>query len=184
ASLQPEAPEVFEPLPFEGTILAMKRAARRGEVADAIVSFAVDMFDVVALCVVRDNMAFGWKAFGPGLDRERIETLLIPLDAPSMFQVAIHKDNQLFHAVPFPGTLHSYLYRVLRCQPPTMATAAVISIGKRVVNIMYGHRHGRAPLSEDELEQLHRVCVAAGNAYVRLIAASKRASTDSDSQPG
>ena len=169
----PEPPSVIQPLGRDEVTAALASATRRGDVADAIISYAVGIFDVVALCVMRDNMAFGWKAVGPKLDRERIEALLIPLDAPSMFQSAMHKDN-LFHDAPLPGTLHSYLYRVLRCQPPSRATVAVISIGKRVVNFLYGHRSGREELSEADLADLRSVCQAASEAYVRLIAESKR----------
>ncbi|MCG8417686.1 MAG: hypothetical protein MJE77_07040 [Proteobacteria bacterium] len=173
ATLEFEVPEIYEPIDLDGALAAMTEATRRGEVADTIMSYAVGMFDVVALCIVRDGMALGWKASGPSLDRERIETLLIPLDAPSMFQIAVHKDG-LFHAAPFPGTLHTYLYRVLRCQPPTLATAVVISIGDRVVNVLYGHQLEQPALSERDLDGLRRMSRAATEAYVRLIAASKK----------
>jgi hypothetical protein len=175
----PEPPSIIQPLARDEVAAALALAARRGDVADAIISYAVGLFDVVALCVMRDNMAFGWKAVGPELDRERIEALLIPLEAPSMFQSAMHKDN-LFHETPLPGTMHAYLYRVLRCQPPPRATVAVISIGKRVVNFLYGHRNGREDLSEADLADLRSVCEAASEAYVRLIAASKRGEPDDE----
>jgi hypothetical protein len=177
-----EPESVIEPMSSEDVIAALASASRRGDVADALIAYAVGVFDTVALCVVRDNMAFGWKAVGPGLDRERIEALLIPLDAPSMFQSAMHKDN-LFHEPPLTCTMHTYLYRVLRCQPPALATVAVISIGKRVVNFLYGHRSGRDELDVDALAELRRVCQAASDAYVRLIAASKRASTEDPVEP-
>jgi hypothetical protein len=167
------APEIFTSLDLDSAMKAMREATQRGHVAEAIMSYAVGLFDAVALCVVRDNMAFGWKASGPNLDRERIETLLIPLDAPSMFRTAIHTDT-LFHAVPPPGTLHTYLYRVLRCRPPTTATVAAMNIGKRVVNLLYGHRNDRDDLSETEFSNLRQVCKAATDAYVRLIAESKK----------
>jgi hypothetical protein len=181
----PEPPATIQPLARDEVTAALASATRRGDVADAIIAYAVGLFDVVALCVIRDNMAFGWKAVGPGLDRERIEALLIPLDAPSMFQSAMHKDN-LFHEAPLPCTLHTYLYRVLRCQPPSRPTVAVISIGKRVVNFLYGHRNGREDLTEAELSDLRVVCQAASEAYVRLIAASKRGETgpDRERSPG
>jgi hypothetical protein len=107
--------------------------------------------------------------------------LLIPLEAPSMFQSAMHKDN-LFHEEPLPGTVHAYLYRVLRCQPPSRATVAVISIGKRVVNFLYGHRNGREDLSEADVSDLRSVCQAASEAYVRLIAASKRGEPEGEQE--
>lgn len=177
-----EPQSVIEPVSKDEVLAALAAAPRRGDVADALIAYAVGVFDVVALCVVRDNMAFGWKAMGPSLDRERVEALLIPLDAPSMFQAAMHKDN-LFHEAPLTCTIHTYLYRVLRCAPPALATVAVISIGKRVVNVLYGHRSGRDELSAEALADLHEVCQAASHAYVRLIAASKRASTEDPVEP-
>jgi hypothetical protein len=177
-----EPPSVIEPMSSDDVIAALASASRRGDVADALIAYAVGVFDVVALCVVRDNMAFGWKAVGADLDRERIEALLIPLEAPSMFQSALHKDN-LFHEPPLTCTIHTYLYRVLRCQPPQLATVVVISIGKRVVNILYGHRSGREELSEEALADLRRVGQAASSAYVRLIAAKKRADTEDPVEP-
>lgn len=177
------ARDTYVPMTRGEAIAALKTAARRGDVARAIMCYAVGVFDVVALCVMRDNMAFGWKAVGPNVDRERIEALLIPLDLPSMFQSAMHKEN-LFHEAPLPSTLHTYLYRVLRCQPPSRATVAVISIGKRVVNFLYGHRSQREELTEGELADLRSVCQAASDAYVRLIAASKRGSDDHTAMSG
>ena len=172
-SRERRAHEIHTPLPLGPAIEAMKSAIRRGDVADAIMSYAVGIFDVTALCVVRDNMAFGWKAHGPDIDRTRVEALLIPLDAPSMFRIAIHGED-LFHAAPFPATLHAYLYRVLQCQPPQQATVAAIAIGQRVVNLIYGHRVDRDELTEGELDGLRSACQAASDAYVQLIATTKR----------
>lgn len=165
--------EVYEPCSLESALAIMKEAPRRGEVADALMSYSATLFDIACLCIVRDNMAFGWKAHGPDIDRQRVEALLIPLDHPSMFQIAIHNAGQ-FHAVPFPATLHSYLYRVLRCQPPSMAAVAVITISSRVVNILYGHRDTPGGLDDNEQDCLRRAAQAATDAYVRLIAASKK----------
>lgn len=167
----------IQALDMDEAIAAISEAQQRGDVADALMSYAVTLFDVCALCIVRDNMAFGWKASGPYLDRDRIETLLVPLEASSIFSMALHNDN-FFHDAPPPGTLQNYLYRVLRCAPPDTATVAVISISKRVVNLLYGHRIDRPALDPDELENLRLVCNAVSRAYVRLIAQSKRASTD------
>jgi hypothetical protein len=172
-TLEFTAPETFTPIDLKTATKAMSEATQRGDVADAIMAYAVNLFDAAALCIIRDNMAFGWKASGPNLDRERIETLLIPLDAPSMFRIAIHTGN-VFHAAPPPGTLHTYLYRVLRCRPPRQATVTAIFIGKRVVNLLYGHRNERDDLSDQELDHLRRACKAASDAYVRLIAVSKK----------
>jgi hypothetical protein len=171
----PAPAEAWEPLDIEDAIATMARVTQRGDVADAIMGYAAGMFEVAALCIVRDHMAFGWKGFGPGLDRDRIETLLLPLAAPSILQTAIAGD-QIFRGTPFPSTLHNYLYKVLRCPQPESAVVAVITIGKRIVNLLYGHRENGAPMSEIDLEGLREVARAATEAYVRLIAGSKQTS--------
>ena len=173
ATFDPIAEQIYEPMNLDQAIEAMNQATQRGEIADAIMAFAVGMFDVCALCIVRDNMVFGWKAMGPNIDHDRIETLLIPLEASSIFNMAIHNDN-MFHAAPPPGTLQSYLYRVLRCHKPTKATVAAITISKRVVNMVYGHRTDSEGLDRDELDELRQACDAATRAYIRLIAQARK----------
>ncbi len=165
-----------EPMALEDAILHMRQAEQRGDVAHAIMAYAASVFDIAALCVVRDNMAFGWMARGGHVDNERIEALLIPLDTPSMFQTALQRDTAVLHEAPVPATLHSYLYKVLRCEEPHRATVAVVQIGRRVVNILYGHRVAYPDLSPIDLDSLDQVCAAATEAYVRLIARNKKPS--------
>lgn len=166
--------EAYEPMDVDTAVAAMGEAQGRNDIAKALMSHAVSLFDLSALCIVRDNMAFGWKVAGNDIDYERIETLLIPLAIPSMFQSAVVEDDRMFTGAPFPGTLHNYLYKVLRCAAPPFAAVRVISIGKRVVNLLYGHRTSATPLDDDALDGLAQVCKAASDAYVRMIASSKK----------
>jgi hypothetical protein len=130
------------------------------------------MFDVAALCLVRDHLAVGWKGFGPGLDDDRIESLLIPLEMPSIYQLA-ERSRELFRGHAFPAGLHDHVFKVLRCQAPLYSLVAPVSIGHRVVNLLYGHKRDGGDLHEDEIVGLRQVTAAAGEAYVRLISASK-----------
>ena len=79
-----------------------------------------------------------------------------------------------------PATLHNYLFRVLRCTQPTNAIVGAIAIGKRVVNLIYGHRKDHRKLNKKELVELEKVANAALNAYVRLIAVSKQETETSE----
>ena len=63
------------------------------------------------------------------------------------------------------------LFKVLGCSEPRRASAGVVMIGKRIVNILYGH--GKE-LSEMQIDELRQVCVAAAEAYARLIAVQKK----------
>ena len=52
-------------------------------------------------------------------------------------------------------------------------TAGSITIGKRVVNLLYGHRAARPELTDGEVADVRDVTAAAASAYVRLIATKK-----------
>jgi hypothetical protein len=164
----------YQPLDADAAVQAMANAGERGQVADAIMQFAVHIFDGAALFIVKDNLALGWKGAGDLPGRDRVECALIPLDAPSMFQAAAKSEEGFFHGPLTPSTVHNYLYKVLRTQEPPIATVGVVAIGRREVNLLYGHRRARPELTEPELDSIRRVCRAAAEGYARLIAVSKR----------
>jgi hypothetical protein len=136
-----------------------------------MMGFAQTTFETAALFMVRDNLAFGWKAFGPDLEPDFVDLLCIPLSAPSIFQVSIEADEDVFYGPPFPSTLHNYLFRGLGCLAPAMACVAVVRIGSRAVNLLYGHTED---LEQPDLVGLDQLCSAVSDAYVRLITGYKR----------
>ena len=169
-----DAVQAWEPLDVEATLAAIDAAADRAAVTDALMQHAAQLFDVAALFIVRDNLAFGWKAHGEKVDAARVECVVIPLEAPSIFQQAIASERGLYHGPPTPSALLQHWYKVLRCREPSHATVTCITIRKRVVNIVYGHRTGdRPPPSQLEVDDLRRVADAATNAYLRIIAGAK-----------
>ncbi len=171
----PEIKGAPDPIACQAAIDIINETQKRGDIADAILGHAAELFEVATLLLVRDNMAFGWKGFGPGLDEDRIETLLMPLDdAPSMFKVALSAEDLSYRARPFPSTLHTHWFRVLRASAPNYSIVVVCSIGKRVVNLLYGQAPEGANLSDEQMDGLNTLMRAAGDAYVRLISKSKR----------
>jgi hypothetical protein len=167
-----ELPE-YQPMDADAACAAMTKATDRAGVADAIMAFATGMFDAAVLFMVKDHLALGWKGAG-AIAKERVDCLLIPLDAPSMFQAALGGADGVFHGAPAPSTVHAYLYKVLRVNEPAVASAAAISIGKRVVNVLCGHRSTREDLSDADVDGLRKVCRAAAEAYARLAVSKRR----------
>jgi hypothetical protein len=163
----------YVPITVDEALARMAEAGERGDVAEAVMCYAAGVFDVAALFIVRDNLAFGWKSTGAS-GSDRIECVLVPLDAPSMFQAAVRApDEDGFHDAPAPSTVHQYFFKVLREPHPARATVTVISIGRRVVNLLYGHRASRPELTDGEVTDVRDVTRAAAAAYVRLIAMQK-----------
>lgn len=168
ASTDPGRPT---PLHAEAALEELATLTQRDRIAEVLLAHAATLFDVAVLFAVRDQLAFGWKGFGQVPGRPFVEHLLIPLDAPSVVQAATACDGGVFHGPVTPSTVNSYLYKVLGCAEPRRATAGLVTIGKRVVNVLYGHD---AALDERAVEELRQVCDAVAAAYARLIVVQKQ----------
>jgi hypothetical protein len=166
-------PEAERPLAIATDVAVTELATTtdRNKIIDVLLRFAAGLFEGAVLFTVRDQMAFGWKAFGNFSGRGHVEHVLIPLDSPSILQAAIAADGGVFHGAPTPSTVNSYFYKVLGISEPRHVAAGVIMIGRRVVNVLYGHGKELTPL---QLEDLRRVCEVAAEAYARLISVQKK----------
>jgi hypothetical protein len=167
----PSSPHTPSPLSVELALRELAQAPDRNRIVEVLLGYAASTFEAAVVFAVRDHLAFGWRAIGELPGHANVEHLLIPLDAPSVVQSAVASDNGVFHGPLAPSTVNSYLYKVLGCAEPQLVTAGAIAIGKRVVNVLYGH----APaLTRQQNLTLQQVCRSAAEAYARLIAVSKK----------
>jgi hypothetical protein len=179
APLQPSAPIVVRPpaaathapMSADVALRELATATDRNRIVEVLLGYASGVFDAAVVFTVRDQFAFGWRAIGDLPGHANVEHVLIPLGAQSVVQSAVSAENHVFHGPLAPSTLSSYLYKVLGCAEPPIVTAGAITIGKRVVNVLYGHATSLSPLQLSVLQQL---CRSAAEAYARLIAVSKR----------
>ena len=146
-------------------------ATDRNRIVEVLLGYAAATFDAAVVFAVRDNFAFGWRAIGDLPGAGNVEHILVPLEAPSVVQLAIASETHVFHGPLAPSTVNSYVYKVLGCPEPPLVTAGAITIGKRVVNVLYGHSPALSPL---QLHVLQQVCQSAAEAYARLIAVQKK----------
>jgi hypothetical protein len=172
ATRLPSSPPVAPaPLTPDLALRELAQATDRNRIVEVLLGYASATFDAAVVFAVRDNFAFGWRAIGDLPGYAHVEHLLIPLDAPSVVQAAIAAEDHVFHGSLAPSTVNSYLYKVLGCAEPPIVTAGAITIGKRVVNVLYGHAPSLSPL---QLTALKQICKSAAEAYARLIAGKKR----------
>lgn len=168
ATVQPPV----EPISGAATLAALLGAEERNQIVAALLGYASFLFEAAVLFTVRDQLAFGWKSTGNLPGHAHVDHILIPLDAPSVFRLAMEDEDGVYSGALAPSSVHSYLFRILRCAEPAAAAVGLIRIGKRAVNLMYGHRATK--LNATEESELRRVCHAAAAAYARLIAVAKR----------
>jgi hypothetical protein len=171
ATRSPSAAPTPLPLSADVALRELAMATDRNRIVEVLLGYASGMFDAAVVFAVRDQFAFGWRAIGDLPGYGNVEHVLIPLGAPSVVQSAVAAENNVFHGPLAPSTVNSYLYKVLGCAEPPMVTAGAITIGKRVVNVVYGHSPSLSPL---QLNVLQQICRSAAEAYARLIAVSKR----------
>ncbi|HET7500626.1 MAG TPA: hypothetical protein VFK02_06465 [Kofleriaceae bacterium] len=168
----PTAPPLTPtPLSADVALRELAVATDRNRIVEVLLGYAAAVFDAAVVFAVRENLAFGWRAIGELPGYASVEHVLIPLGAPSVVQSAIASENRVFHGPLVPSTVNSYFYKVLGCAEPPTVTAGAITIGKRVVNVLYGHSPFLSPL---QLEVLQQVCQSSAEAYARLIAVSKQ----------
>jgi hypothetical protein len=165
-------PAVPDTLDLDAAVLRMTLATTRSEIADALLAYARALFDVAILLIVRDELAFGWKGFGHGIERDRLETVLVPLEVSSMFKAAVDAGD-VFAASPPASILHLHVLKVLRSPMPARAVVAPVVIKERVVNLLYGHVEGERTVGPEVIEGLRVAAAATANGYVRLIALHK-----------
>jgi len=167
----PTSPIMPIPLAPDLVLRELASAADRNRIIELLLGYAAATFDAAVVFTVRDHLALGWKAIGALGGHAHVEHVLIPLDAPSVLQAGMGSETGIFHGSITPSTVNTYFFKVMQCAEPAHATVGVIQIGKRVVNVLYGHG---APMTPIQLDVLRQVCQSAAAAYARLIAVSKR----------
>lgn len=165
-------PPPLEPMPADAALKALAAADDRNQIADVTLRYAMSLGESAVLFAVRDTFAFGWRAAGHVPGHRSVEHILMPLDPPSVLQMAADAEDGMYSGSVAPSTLHSYMFRVLGLAEPPHATVAAISIGRRHVNLLYVNRE--TAFTKDELKILREVCTAAAQAYARLIAVAKQ----------
>lgn len=153
-------------------IVALESAPGRDEVADTILRYGTGLLDTAMMFLVRDGMALGWKGRGARFDPSVVEMLMLPLNAPSMFQAAM--DTKTAYAGPVTDlTLHRHFYKALRRDPPQSVVVVPVVMRDRVVNVIYGdrlERHDAAVASAGLVELASHVA----GAYERILRDSKK----------
>jgi hypothetical protein len=170
-STRTPAPSAPAPMSADHALRELAQAPDRNRIVEVLLGYASSVFAAAVVFTVRDQLAFGWRAIGEVPGHANVEHLLIPLGVPSVVQSAVASDEGVFHGALAPSTVNSYLYKVLGCAEPALVTAGAIVIGKRVVNVLYGHSPS---LSRLQLQVLQQICRSAAEAYARLIAVSKQ----------
>ncbi|MBI2391648.1 MAG: hypothetical protein HYV09_18815 [Deltaproteobacteria bacterium] len=165
-------PSLRPVLTLDEALATLDFATDRDAVGDAIADFLAMHLRAALVLIAKDGAALGWKGFAPFVDREVIESIAVPLGAPSVLRLAYDSRKPWAGAPPPEGAaVMGRLYKLLRCEPPRTAVAVPVLVQGRVVNLVYGHGEPGEDLDPVAIDELQRVCAAAGDAYQRILRA-------------
>ncbi len=171
ASPQPTAPA----LSASQAVDAITAASTRNEIGDAVLDYLRSSFGVGLLFIVQHEVALGWKGFAPGADVAALQSLAIPLTAPSVLRLAYQTKGIFRGGPPAEGAaLDGILWRQLRAPPPRDIVVAPVVLKNRVVSLIYGHAADGRALPDAALVDLTMLCPYAAAGFIRLIQAAKR----------
>ena len=127
------------------------------------------------LFLVKGRMALGWKGFAPGVSPAATEELAVPLTGGSVLGDA--EATRKTQRVAPSARLDKALFDALRiASPPREALVIPVTIGSRVVNLIYAHAHDRSSLDDELVEGFGALGVAATKAFMRLITVARKKS--------
>jgi hypothetical protein len=151
-------------------VTSILAAESKEHIGDALCGYLKSSFRVGLVLILKDDMALGWKGFAADVDQSTLEAISVPVTGPSMFKSALDTRSLFKGTPPVEGAaVQTRLWKLLRSAPPNEVVVAPVVLGKRVVNLVYGHGVAVASASVLASDELARVCEAAAAGYMRLI---------------
>ena len=167
------APPRRDPTTIAAAVGQLAEATTRDEVGRILTAYLRQLFDRVVLLAVRRDGVRGWLGAGDGVDRERLDDLVIPFDRPSVF-LNLRQGSPLHLGTLPPMPAHRPLLAVLGGDPPGPCLLLPVQVGGRMAAAIYGDREG-APVGGIDLDGLRRLAKQAGFALERCISLKRKA---------
>ena len=158
-------------LEYEAFLARLPSVTHRDQVADLLLRYLNRHLDRVALFVVHKNRVVGWSARGEGVVTDDIQSLIIPLDRPSIFLNLRHAGTYYAGPIP-PGEANAVLAEALGTPAPEEVLAVPVRIKGRPVMYAFGDSPGMR-LAELPVDEIAEACSRAGLALEILILRSK-----------
>src|SRR5205085_1361991 len=105
---------------------------------DVLVAYLRGAFEGGVIFAVRNDIAFAWKAFGPGLNVREPPKIAVPLTQPSLLVMPYEAKTTFFGTPATDGSeLNARIWKALGSAPPREALAHPIVIDEKVAAIVY-----------------------------------------------
>jgi hypothetical protein len=161
--------ELLERYSIDQVSRELARAEDRETIADILLHYMAEEFELGALFIVRGDAVSGWRAVRHGRDIEDFQNFCVPLTRPSVLKTVI--EGRSYYLGPIADTpLDRRLRAALGDQPAPILLVPLIVAG-RVVNLLL-MQGGRTELG-DRFAEVHRLLNKASLAFEILISREK-----------
>jgi hypothetical protein len=153
-------------MPFSdigGIMAALRVAGSRDEVLELVLTGARMVAFKVALFVVKRGGFLGWACTPEFGDRTALQTVLVPLDQPSVFDQAVREG--LYLGPIRHDENHAMLLHIMRSATRDVAVVPIRVSGRTAV-VIVADELGDTMLATRRLEELAR---AAGDSFARIV---------------
>ncbi|UCD83788.1 MAG: hypothetical protein JSU92_10905 [Deltaproteobacteria bacterium] len=136
--LEEEIPEEeIKPLSLKEAADALEEVEDRDDIARIILGFALSYFKRTALLTVKSDLVFGWYGLGQDLNKQVVERIMIPLNAPSVFKLVCDSCGHYLGPSP-PNPINERFLKLMGGVKPNSFFLIPILVKGKVVNILYG----------------------------------------------
>jgi hypothetical protein len=165
-SMPPAPEEPDETLDLATATERLAQAPHRQAIAAGVLGLARRSFKRAMLFTLHRDMAIGWEARGLGPEATAFRSLVVPLSAPSVFQLVVESRSHYMGALA-RTPLNVQFLRATGKQVPLSACVLPISVRGRVVNLFYGDNGHKAHCPHD-IGELLILAQRMGPAYEEL----------------
>ena len=113
----------------------------RGDISRIVLGFAMGFFKRSLLFTVRGETLFGWDGHGPGIKADMVESIMLPLTDPSVFQL-VNLTKSFFLGPVQPTPVNGRFLKLLGGQKPNNVFIIPVVVNEKVVYILYGDNGG------------------------------------------
>lgn len=150
----------------------LEEAKSRDEIAELCLTFSQRFLKRVVLFVLKKDVGFGWDGRGEGLTREKVKSIVIPLNEPSVFQTLLESQGHLLGPLA-PTAVNVQFQKALGEVSPPNALLLPLTIGGITFGAIYGD-NGEQPVASEGINELQVMVSRANIAFERLIVAERK----------
>ncbi len=159
----------------------LEEATSNAAVIGVLFDFAKQFFEYTAIFVVREDLAEGMDAAGPGASRERIRGVGVPLEMPSVLSTARDQRTHIL-SIPTNEGIDAFLRQDLQRPMNARVLTAPMMVRGRVVALLYGD-DGNVDVDLNLVGEVLALTPLVGTALEKLILQRKLAAKKKSSLP-